>query len=441
MRNRLLLFLLALGPFGLTVAQERLTLPDVLAEALENNLAVRLVELRRDSLANQLTPGNAGLLPLVTAGGRREYRLNDTRQQFLDGRGNEIDNARADVLTGSVDAVWTVFDGGGSFTAYKVLQTLERTGELNQQAVVENLVADVTAAYFNVVQQAARVGAFDNTLVISEQRLQLAQDQYEVGTGTKAEYLAAQADRNADRSALLDEQRRLQVARVDLNELLVRSPEASFVVADTVIPVNDTLHLPALRDRLRVQNTALAEARLRRELATLRARTTRTDFWPELDLFGSYGYNRLNSEAGFLVENRQVGFTYGATVRVNLFDGLNQWRRVQNARIAEQVRAVEIADLEVALDAAVVRAHYEYLNSLDRARLEEENLEIAEERVSIELDRYRIGVSTPLQLREAQRNTVDVQRRLIEATFAAKLAETELLRLTGGLVSRTAAVD
>ena len=417
-------------------AQPLLTLPDALALALENSFAVQINRLQQDSLRNQLTYGNAGFLPLLSAQARRQYSVNDTRQKFLDGRNNVIDNANTDVLNASVDAAWTLFNGGAMFVAYQSLQQLQRTGTLGQQATREALVADVTVAYYNVVQQNARVRAFENTLVISGQRLQLAQDNYEVGTGTKAEYLAAQADRNADRSALLNEQRQLVTAKVDLNELLVRPPLTPFQVADTLVPIETLPALPDLRARLTTRSTQLQTAELRQTLAALRTRQQQSNYWPVLAVFGSYGYNRQNSEAGFLLQNRQVGFAYGATARITLYDGFNQRRRIQNARLTEQIRQVETSDLAFALEATVTRLYTDYVNSLDLVRLEEENLEIAEERVAIELDRYRIGVSTPLQLREAQRSTVDAERRLIEASFSAKLAETELLLLTGYLTDR-----
>jgi outer membrane protein len=66
--------------------------------------------------------------------------------------------------------------------------------------------------------------------------------------------------------------------------------------------------------------------------------------------------------------------------------------------------------------------------------LEEENIQLAKENVAIALERFRQGVSTNLELREAQRSLEEAYNRLISARYNTKVAETELLRLKGELV-------
>jgi outer membrane protein len=66
--------------------------------------------------------------------------------------------------------------------------------------------------------------------------------------------------------------------------------------------------------------------------------------------------------------------------------------------------------------------------------LEEDNIALAKENVMIALERFRQGVSTFLELREAQISLQDAYNRLIAARYNTKLAETELLRLKGDLV-------
>jgi len=66
--------------------------------------------------------------------------------------------------------------------------------------------------------------------------------------------------------------------------------------------------------------------------------------------------------------------------------------------------------------------------------LEDENINLAKENVSIALARFRQGVSTYLELREAQISLADAYNRLIAARYNTKLAETELLRLKGDLI-------
>jgi outer membrane protein TolC len=66
--------------------------------------------------------------------------------------------------------------------------------------------------------------------------------------------------------------------------------------------------------------------------------------------------------------------------------------------------------------------------------LEEENLDLARENAFVALERFRQGVSTTIEVKEAQQSLEDAYNRLINARYNIKLAETQLLRLNGDLI-------
>jgi outer membrane protein len=66
--------------------------------------------------------------------------------------------------------------------------------------------------------------------------------------------------------------------------------------------------------------------------------------------------------------------------------------------------------------------------------LEEANILLAKENVNIQLELFRLGSSTIIQLRDAQFSLSDAYDRLIAARYNTKLAETELMRLKGELI-------
>ena len=66
--------------------------------------------------------------------------------------------------------------------------------------------------------------------------------------------------------------------------------------------------------------------------------------------------------------------------------------------------------------------------------IEEENILLAKENVTIALEGFRRGITTFIELRTAQQSLADAYNRLIAARFNAKVSETELLRLQGALL-------
>jgi outer membrane protein TolC len=68
--------------------------------------------------------------------------------------------------------------------------------------------------------------------------------------------------------------------------------------------------------------------------------------------------------------------------------------------------------------------------ALQLVQFETENVTVAQSNFDLANEQYKVGVITALELRDAQQNLVLSQTRLSAAQYDAKVAETELLRLT-----------
>ena len=66
--------------------------------------------------------------------------------------------------------------------------------------------------------------------------------------------------------------------------------------------------------------------------------------------------------------------------------------------------------------------------------LELQNLKDSKEVLDVSIERYKIGKANLLETIETQKNLEDAQTRYINALYAIKIAETELLRANGSLV-------
>jgi outer membrane protein TolC len=100
----------------------------------------------------------------------------------------------------------------------------------------------------------------------------------------------------------------------------------------------------------------------------------------------------------------------------------------------EEQSKLSLAQTDLQLDADAATAFAQYQNFIQLLDLEETNIQLARQNVDIALERYRLGLLTPLALREAQRNQLDAETRLLDIRYSAKQAETALRRLSGELV-------
>ncbi len=81
----------------------------------------------------------------------------------------------------------------------------------------------------------------------------------------------------------------------------------------------------------------------------------------------------------------------------------------------------------------LLRAFQDYQTNLDLLKVEAGNVEIARQNLSITLDKYRLGSIAPLELREAQRNSIQAITRFLDAQHQAKLTEISLKEISGTL--------
>jgi outer membrane protein TolC len=210
---------------------------------------------------------------------------------------------------------------------------------------------------------------------------------------------------------------------------------------DSEVNVNPSIELfpkislPELKAEALQQNPILISAILNKKVAEYDIMTLKSQQMPQIDLLAGYNLNSVNNGAGFGVERGTSNVvSYGLRATINIFDGSNQKRRIQNAKINAEIADLQIEDLKNNLLASIERAFVSYENALNLINLETENYTIAKQNIEIAFDRFKVGIATSYELREVQRNAVAAETRLIEAKFSAKSAEIELIRLSGKII-------
>lgn len=413
-------------------SQSLLTLEEAIRIGLKNNFSIRIAYNQAEISGNNRSLGNAGFLPLVSASASRNSRIEDSRTEFV---GNsipdqDIENAETTTTNASASLNWTIFDGLGMFTTYEKLAELEELGDIEAQLVIENSVALIITAYYNIVRLRKINEVLENTVETSEQRIGIAETRKDLGSGSEYDLLLARADLNADRAAVIQQEVLLNDAKILLNELLGRKIDTEFTVQNE-IPVNARLNYDEIVAEALSNNLELAVAKTNQRVTELEIREIQAERFPEIDLNLGYGYNLNESGAGFLELNRSDGFNYGVTARITLFDGFDINRRKQNAQINLKNQHLILREQKQRVEADIRSEFTAYQKYLRLVELEQENLTYARQTVDIALERFKLGTINSIELREAQRTLIAAESRLIQAQYQAKAAETELLRLMG----------
>lgn len=402
--------------------------------ALEKNFDLILESYQVVLAENDNTMGNAGMLPTIDLSGEARQSIQNTEQQFFSGDTQSRTAAKTTNYNAGVNMAWTLFDGLKMFATKERLEEIQKTNKYAFRAQVQNVLSDVMKAFYNTALEQERLALLQSTLALSEERVGISKEKYEVGKASKLEYLQAQVDYNTDQSALVRQQEVIARSKLALLQLLGLDTSDSLSLQYNY-ELNGLLALPELEETALQQNPDLQYLQSQREVAMLTTRERERELYPSLDFNLGYNYSNLKAEAGFLQSNRTNGVNYGLSATMTLFDGLNQQRVIQNSKIQSEYAMTAFEQAKMQLLTAIRSGFLTLKNSLTLVALEEQNLEVAKENVEIALERYRIGKSNPLEIREAQNNAVNAQIRHLEALNSAKIAEIELKRLSGQIIN------
>ncbi len=409
-----------------------LTIEEAMKIALENNFEIKIAKNNTKISETNVTIGNAGMLPVATASVTDNNSITNSSQTRQDGTSTSLDNAKNNSLNYGVSLGWTVFDGMKMFARLDQLKELQKLGDAQLKQTILFKIAQVNSSYYDLVQQQQQLSALDTTIVISQQRLKLAQNRFSIGKASKLEVLNAQVDLNSDQVAMLRQKESYANAKILLNQYLARDPKIDFRVTD-LVTVDNSLVLADLMELAQKQNPGLEAQIINKRIAELQLKQVKADRYPVVNLTSGYNFAESQSSLGFTSSASSRGLSYGFNASLNIFDGFNQHRNEKVAKLEIENSQIAIEQQNMILNTQLSTAFQTYLTNLELIDLEEDNEAIARQNLEITLDKFKIGTITTLDFRTAQLNYVNAKVRYSNAQYVAKLSEIALKELAGNM--------
>ena len=434
--KRMLICCLVL-PFFAT-AQQVLTIEQAIDLALKNNYDIRLAKNDAAIAANDYAYANWAFAPRVNATASRVWNTTRTKQEFANGSKRDTSGIHSNNFTGNVTLSWTLFDGLKMFATRQKLEALHNLGEATVKDQLITTVANVIASYYEIVQQKQQLHNLSEQLSISDERVKLSDAKFQTGLGPKTDWLQSKVDYNALKASYLRQETLIAQSKTILNQLMaVEAGNVGYDVQDS-IPLTPDLSFGKIREEMLQRNTSLLVAKENLHVSQLQLKESKADYFPIINFNSGYNFTRVNSNAATNsfspIFNQNGVLNYGFSATIPIFNGLNVHRQVKDAQLNVSYQQLTMENTRTRVDLALSNAFkdYEYYKTI--VTLEEENLDLARENAFVALERFRQGVSTTIEVKEAQQSLEDAYNRLINARYNIKLAETQLLRLNGELI-------
>lgn len=408
------------------------TLKSCLETGLEKNYSIRLVRNQEQISKNNATIANAGYLPTLDLSAKYSGTVDNTETKArATGETTTTNGVFDQTMNAGINLNWTLFDGFKIQANYSRLKELERQGETLTRIAIEDFIANMTAEYYNYIQQQIRLKNFRYAMSLSKERLRIVEERYIVGNFSRLDLQQARVDYNADRAQYMKQQESVKSSLIRLNELMANENMIQDVaINDSIIDLNTLLSFDELWQSTLNNNASLLKSEQNKNLAALEMKSVKSRNFPYLKVNAGYGYTLNKYDISSTMQRDNLGFNFGVTMGFNLFDG-NRRREIKNARIAVENAQLQQDDMRQTLKADLSNLWQAYQNNIEMLELERENLISAIENHEIASERYMLGNLSGIEMREAQKSLLDAEERILSAEYDTKMCEISLLQLSG----------
>lgn len=397
-------------------ADERLR--GLIGTALRNNRDLRVAVLNIEQARAQYDIRRADRLPTVNA---------------------TASSSRTPTSSGGISSTYTA---GLAFSAWEI-DLFGRIASLGEAALAQylateegrkaaqtSLVASVANTWLNLAADEELLAITRQTLATRDESLRLTKLRFDNGAASELDFRQAQSLAESARATLAQLQRQ---RAVDLNTLGLLVGEAvapQFQVGVTTAGVSLPDVPAGVPSEVLTQRPDVRQAEQALMAANASIGAARAAFFPRIAL--TAGVGTASSHLDGLFKGGSWGFTVAPSLLLPIFDagrnraGLASAQAARDIAIAQYERAIQQAFREVS-DGLAGRATY-----ADQVRAQSLVVEAESARYNLAKLRYDAGVSSYLDLLDAQRSLFTAQQALVQVRLARLQNQVTLYRALGG---------
>jgi outer membrane protein len=332
----------------------------------------------------------------------------------------------------------TLFDGGQQFRNVSIAKTERRGADASYDGGANTLRANVTRAYFQVVNVARRVELERQLLTFAQERLDFVQQQFEIAAARQSDLLGAQGEvmqrEQAVNSAELDVRQR----RLTLLQQMGVSGEPAFTTTTDLPPVLDpaTLDADALVARALAQHPAVRQAEASADASEMRAANARATRLPTVSLsLPSYSWGATESglwDAWGKLGAPNNSFQFSIRADLPVFTGFQTSANVRTQQAAAEDARQTAREQRLAIEVNVRNGLIELERQHRNLVIAQQQADLAAQRLELSQEEYRLGAITFTALQQVIQSNDTAQRGVIDAQFLLLSARVDLEERIGG---------
>jgi outer membrane protein TolC len=309
---------------------------------------------------------------------------------------------------------------------YRAAQASVEAAAQTAQDARDLVVFAVAGAYLQVLSTQARMAAVQTQIETARTIFTQLEQQRNAGIVAQLDVNRSQVELQTQQQRMVSLQNDLGKQKINLARLVGLRPVADFQLADSIpfTPAPDLSVDQALQQaRESRADLKAAEAQLRAaERARAAARAERLPSAAFSADYGAIGKNPSESHGTFSV----VG-----SVRIPIWQGGRVQGAIQQAEAALDQRKAEFEDLKSRIEGDIRSAFLDLESARSQMDVARTNQELARETLRLSRDRFDAGITTTVEVVQAQQSISAADLDYITTVFAHNIAKLTLARAVG----------
>ena len=423
---------------NISLAQDSLSLSDAIQIGLKKNFDIQISAKNIEINKLQNTWGQAGRYPTIDINIQQGNSISDQSNNPLSIVQQLI---YQNSIQGAANLNWVLFNGFRIKANKLKLNNLEAQSEGNAALIIENTIQGIILAYYSTNLQKEKMDLLKNVLKLSRDKYLHEKEKGEMGFASTVDQLQFESAYLSDSSAIIMQELAYKNAIKNLNLFMGVEINLKWNLTDKLLPENTLYNYKELESKMLGNNTNIKNQVVNIEILKQDVSLAKASMFPVVSFNSGASYNTSRLQIndfpmpGANTSNSaNINYFANFTVGFKIFDGGKVKRAIQAVQIQEDITNLNMSKLKHQLTQELAN-HYEIYNTrIAIFKVNLKSFDVAKRSFEIAQLRKNAGIINSFDLRNIEMVYLQTGTALFEAIYNIQESNTNLIRLTGGII-------
>lgn len=402
-----------------TFAQEKWTLEKCIDYALENNIVIKQYQINSEYRQNEYNQAKFNKLPSVSASASQG--VNFGRSETLDGTFDNFTSANTNANVGANVLIWR---GGTLKNTIKQNEFQFKASLEDLQKAKDDVTLNIASAYLEILFAQELIQVAEKQVAQTKQQIERSKQLVQAGTLAEGALLEAKAQLAREELELVNSKNNLQLANLNLAQLLELDDYSNFEVS---IP-----ELPELRAQMSLTSSAnVFEKAVENRPEIKSAEYSLMNAQTQLDIAKGGRMPTLSAYAG--VSNNYIAFenapsfndqisknineNLGVNLNIPIFSKFQNRTNIENSKLQIENNQLDLENAKKNLRRQIEQAYVNAKAAMERYNANKAAVNSMEESFRYIEEKFNVGRVNPLEYNDAKTNLAIAQSNLLQAKY------------------------